>query len=1663
MASFLHRSWLWIFVACVCVAHAAGQTPLRVFLRGGPKTHGEGEHDHPAFVADWTPLLKQRGAVVEGSLEFPSAEQLARTDVLVLYAAEGGTIHGPDRDHLLAYLARGGGIVAIHDSVCSDDSQWFKTVIGGAWEHGHAKWSTGTTDLYVRDFEHPITKGVANWRFEDELYTDLHMMPEAHVLMAGFQDVFNITPQMWTYEKDNYRAFVSIQGHYRKSFEHDAWRTLLLRGIAWAGKRDVDLLTSKEDRASLAYPTGGPLRPEVAQKSLVLHDGFSASLVAAEPLIVNPISLDWDPSGRLWVAETPGYPMKEEFSHIPAHDTISILEDKDGDGRMDSKHVFADKLDLVTSFVFYEDGVIALDAPNIFRLRDTDGDGVCDKREILFTGFGYGDTHAVMSNARWGLDGWIYATQGYSGNGSNDVHNTGPSGERHFSKIGNGIFRFKPDGSAIEIVSSYGSNTWGLDFTPDGELFFSMANGAHLRHVVVPEKALARARLPGTETWSDVPDHDRVFPIVVHNEEAYRQIDFIGGFTAAAGCMVYDGGAWPAEFNGRIYVAEPTVNLVHEDVISPKGVTFTSTKSEEKEFIASADLWFRPVHMRVGPDGAMYVLDFYNQAAVHNDTRGPQHGPTNAAVRPDRDQSHGRIWRVQHKSAVNVAGAALEKLDGPEWVDALASPNGWRRNTALRLLCELKEKGTQRALITMMQSTTNSPTARIAALWALARRGRITEEILARAFSDPDFGVVKNGVTIAAEFGFANQLRSQLPWASNGDGRVGLKCWQLLSIADKVDFFFPDGPANWIAGVQRYEDPWSASLILSIVARAPFGVLVESLDWLHLSISAEDADRDSKLVSKLVIEVTGVVAKSTDAESTGLFVCVLAEQAPPAIARQALERLSRERKSESVPQSTPRLRAALATLIASPDFELAGLALKFASSWDKSGDLNSDIRALGDRLERGAADTTSEINHRVTCLRSLFGIAERRARAIAIADSLLVPEAEPAVQLAVIDELGRSNDDAAAAVLARRFKSMSAPAREQAFTQIVRRAKWVEPLLVEIEAGRIVPNDLGPLRLSQLKNHGDQAVATRARAVLEKIQGPQNKSTAELIAKILPIVESPGDAAKGKQLFMQNCGTCHTYKGEGAHVGPDLTGMGAHGIRALLPVILDPNASVEAAYLEYACVTTDDRMIAGVLVRDTPQSVVLRASTGDTEIPRDEIVSLKSTGRSPMPVGLESIGPEGLRDVLAYLTSDYPGFRVLDLRELFNMCSLKGMYDPDKGPDRMDLEHYGVFAVDGVPFEIRDPEKTDGGRNVICLRGGLRKDWFSCTGLPKSVEVPVGFALEKIHVLGGIAAWGFPIKDDKQPCVKWTWVYDDGSREEVVLHDGVEFADWIGRRDVPGSKYVEDLVKPDSPGQIRTFDLAPSKKQVVAKIVLESYDNHMSPTFVGLTAELAGAVRKTVKVDVKPLDVLIVGGGSSHDFERWFKAADLATLEAAKIGSARYTESTADLAAQLAQLKVLCLTNNQPLAGDALRAALGKFFADGGGIVLVHPAIWFNWSDWPEYNARWVGGGARSHEKYAEFEVRVIDAASPLSKDVPATFRVKDELYETHLDSTEAKTHVIAVGRSLSTGKEYPVLWTVERAKGRTVCLTLGHDGDAHDGAPYRAMYTNAIRWAKER
>ena len=717
------KKLLILALACVQVCTAA--EPLRVFIRSGEKTHGPGCHDHPAFLKDWTELLNDRGAKASGGDNFPSKAQLAETDVLILHAEEAGNIEGADRENFEAFLKRGGGVVAIHGGTVSRDAAWYKTVIGGSWNFDHTKWLEGEMSLYFTDRENAITQGVSNFDIDDEIYYDMDMLPGAKILAAAYTpkpkegeaeagkpvNIYDIQPQIWSYETGDRRAFVCIPGHRYDTFSHASIQTILLRGIAWAGKmKDTDAFLKDKPaiEAAIRYPIGGPTRPEDAAEKIEMHPEFDISLVAAEPLINKAMNLDWDAKGRMWIVETPEYPnglrkantdvWKDMGSVEPGDydrdplDRISILTDTDGDGRMDKKQVFADKLELATSFVFHKDGVIVSAAPDIWFLEDTDGDDVSDKRTKLYSGLGIKDTHAVINNLRWGLDGLIYATHGYSSGevtalGSEDKQKTG---------IGSGVVRFKPDGSRIEMYSSKGGNTWGLCMTSDGQCFWTQpTSGTVLFHTVLPEYVLAKGKIPGTNSFHGMITGQKTFPLMTWEQAAYKQIDFVGSYTAASGCSIYEGGAWPEKWNYSYFTGEPTINIVSQYFVKPDGVTYTTEKEkgrEETEFIRSKDLWFRPIENRVGPDGALYIIDFYNQAVIHNDTRGPLHGPANAAVRPDRDHYFGRIWRVQHKQAKEIAVPVIDKANPGSLQAAIESPNAHTRMTAIRLIREAGKK-----------------------------------------------------------------------------------------------------------------------------------------------------------------------------------------------------------------------------------------------------------------------------------------------------------------------------------------------------------------------------------------------------------------------------------------------------------------------------------------------------------------------------------------------------------------------------------------------------------------------------------------------------------------------------------------------------------------------------------------------------------------------------------------------------------------------------------------------------------------------------------------------------------------------------------------------------------------------------------------------------------
>ena len=1647
----------------------AQQTPLRVFIRAGEKTHGPGEHDHPKFLADWKELLNQRGAKCDGAMSFPTDEQLQNTDVLVMYAAEGGTIAGDERTRFEAFLKRGGGVVVIHDAVCGKEPQWFQTAVGGAWEHGKSKFYEGDLAFYITDREHPITKGVSNFDFDDEMYYDLHLQPEARVLAATYKpdernnkdgkpapSVYDIVPQMWTYEKGNYRAFVSIPGHNYKTFTLPHWRAVLLRGIAWAGKREVDSLCSKEELASVTYPEGGPTSPEKAGAKITAAPGFEVSLVASEPLIEKPISHDWDAKGRLWVAETPEYPAGRKTDdggtqNRPARDRISILEDTNADGVMDKKSVFFEGLELITSFVFHRDGVIVAQAPDIYFIRDTDGDGRGDKKETLFTGFGTRDTHAVISNLRWGMDGWIYATLGYSGGGIKNKDGGDIGG------MSSGVIRFSPEGNYMEQVVSKNGNTWGLDFAADGELFFSQANGNHCLHVVMPEHVLNQARIGGATSYKVIEDHQKVFPLRDYDKQAYKQIDNVGGFTAASGATIYTGGAWPTEFDGNYFVSEPTVNLFHRDILKPSGPTFVASKDRDAEFVASPDLWWRPIHARVGPDGAVYILDFYNQAVVHNDTRGPRHGANNAAVRPDRDHHFGRIWRVQSKDAKKNAVPTLAGASGPDLVKALDHPNQWVRMTAQRLLAENGKDDVVEPLNKF--ATSSAPaTARIHALWAATQLGKLDPNTLFAVLGETNNNVMrKNGVKVAVEttqhdlIEQAHMMRI-VACLDDADPRMRLCALTALS------YFPPDRRLSHklVDVYPKLNDVWAQSAAIASASKAPGEILEECI-----------ASEDPKGLEPLVGSATAAIVSSNHVAYVSELIirAAVAPESHNNLRQALLEEMNKNLKPETIPPWSPNLQKLLERLLESQSLGVRSAALPLIQRWDKDHVLDEKLRIQAAYLLNNFVDGKAPQSQRLQSTRNLIALRTLHPNILNGILSTFTTNS-PTFQKEVVTLLG----DAPEAVpgLLENYSKLAPEAQDAVLNQLLKRTESANAVLDALADKKIDLATLGPIAVNRLRTHSDKAISARANKIIDEIRGPQVKEKNEIIEKLSSIVEQPGDIENGKKLFTQNCAVCHRYKGEGKDIAPDLTGMGAHGPRELLVHVVDPNRVVEPNFISFSVETKDGESHDGIIGRESGSSILLRNASGDTEIAKKDVKQKKSTGRSLMPEGFEALGGEGLRDILAYLCADENIYRVIDLRDAFTANSMRGIYiSQESVEETLKFKKFGLVKVGNIPFEIANPLSTSSGNNVVVLKGG---QGYAKT-FPQKVEIKdLNLTTHTLHILGSVAGWGYPWGGkplENIPAAKITVTYDNNQKDEFVLTNGVEIADYNGTQAVPGSKEAPGLL---AHGQVRWFSRPVKEFFKVKTITLESFDNAVAPTFVAITAETAPRKRIVNTIEdlatfypksFGPVRVWMLGGGSSHDFDKYFREMDSVTLAYASDSPIEYRNRLDAFLEGVNTNKadVLYMCSNMPMTNSELKTAIFNFANQGGGFLLVHPALWYNWKDWPEYNQQLVAGGARSHDKYGPVEVTINDRKHPIMENIPRSFTVTDELYHFEPDPKGPPIQVLATGKNPATGVTYPVVWIVKHPKAKIVCITLGHDQGAHDNLAYKVMLQNCMAW----
>ncbi len=1748
-----------LLLLCGSATHAAD--PIRIFIRSGPKSHGPGAHDHPRFLKEWVPMLNERGAKADGGDAFPTKEQLDHTDVLILHAQEAGNIAvGEERKNLLEFLKRGGGMVVIHAGAVSRDPAWFKSIVGGSWNHQTpTKWLEAPMSLYFTDRDNPITRDIANFDIDDEIYYDMDILPEVKVLAAAYTpkardtkgkgnkeaqaraaeavskgkavNIYDIQPQMWTYERTvepattPYRAFVCIPGHYYTNFSHNGLRTAILRGIAWAAKRDnADVLCKPEELGdALRYVEGGPPAPKDMVKHLEVHPEFNLTLVAAEPLINKPMNVDWDEKGRLWVCETPEYPNgrrlpKEEnkkdawkdsgsavkvsredgsydgadavYENREPMDCISILTDTNGDGVMDTKKVFADKLELVTSFCFYKNGVIACSAPDIWFLEDTDGDDVADKRTKLYTGLGTGDTHAVINNLRWGQDGWVYATHGYSSG-----HVTSPDGSKDFGVDGAGVVRFKPDGSAFEQYASRGGNTWGLDMTWDGQVFYTQpTSGNHFIHVVLPEYVLAKGKLPGVMGTNGLLPREPVYPAMHAEQQAYVQIDQVGSYTAAAGCAIYEGGAWPDKWNYGYFTTEPTVNIVSHFMVEKDGVTYKAKREpgrEQTEFIRSKNLWFRPIEVRTGPEGALYVVDFCNQAVIHNDTRGPVHGPANAAVRPDRDHYYGRIWKVQHKEAKKVDVATIDKTDAKALArEILRGSNASQAQLAWRLFREnfglQKLHEIQDSIYTSdaeRQKFGKEDFHRINRLLALYGSANFWAERPATIDGTP--------VTPATEAEYVTHLTKGL---RDIEPETPEQWYKALSAVSK----YRSGCALIVEKFRRATDVWSRSAIIAAAADQAPACIAEAL-------TAKDTGELASFVEALI-----PAALAQNGAPALLEACAGSAAHADALKGIILRGLAQQPGISLT--SSPELKAPLQKLLANP--ATASSALPLAGKWDTEQVLRDERQQVVQSLMAKLKDTKLPTAERLDAARGFLGANGDGDAADLIAEAAMEIDRKSGdanktefvnpteYRLGLIKLITERSGTYVATRLMDTYVDVEPAVQMVIFEELLKRPEWAQEILNEVERGVVKPADIGPSNVARLRTHPNKQVANRANKMLEKLS-PSTAAKNQIITKLIPEVEKPGDMAKGK-LAYAICATCHKLGNEGNPVGPPLDGMGAHGPAELLVHIIDPNREVDPSFWAHNIVTKKGETFVGVITSENASTLTLATQLGVKEIPKSDIATRENTRRSLMPEGLEALGAEGLRDLLSYICGDaLKHFRILDLKPAYTADSREGVFagpKPDQGQVR--LAKYGNVKVEGIPFFIQDAAKSATGSNIIVLKGGPQKSqsWT----YPQKVEVAVNAAAKKLHLLSGIAGWGYPAVRDQVPALKATVTYASGETEEFTLKNGVEFADYIRPVEVPGSQLVEEDLSQNQ--QVRLLTLTLTKPGVIKSLSLESFANGVAPVVLAVTADVEGKLgarldgggapvppatqvtgpggdgpKEGGKGDGKlppatPVNwepgktkVLLIGGGSSHNFAKFFGEVDGATLKEAGF-TVHYTEDRDQATAELANADVAVISvNRQFFDTPAYRKALMDRVAAGKGIIMMHPGTWFAYPNWPDLNAKVVGGGSRGHDKLGPFSVQAVNKEHPIMQGAPASFDVVDELYYVNAEPDKLPPGTAAIevlaetSPSQKFGKPHPSVWITKSDKARIANIALGHDERVHELPAFKTILVNAVKWCAGR
>jgi putative membrane-bound dehydrogenase-like protein len=988
----------------------------------------------------------------------------------------------------------------------------------------------------------------------------------------------------------------------------------------------VSLLTSAATFCLAAHAALPPPRsPADSLKAIHTKPNLIVELVASEPAVMDPVAIDWDARGRLWVVEQPDYPQGMDGNWKPGG-RVKILTDADADGRYEKSTLFLGDIPWPTGITCWRNGVLIGAAPDILYAEDTDGDGKADVVKKLFTGFITDNYNARINSLALGLDNWLHGASGGRG-GKIRSELTGT-----VTDISGRDVRLWPDTGAFEVAS--GATQHGRARN-DWDDWFGCSNSRWIFHFPLPDHYLRRnphVAAPGSSVTLAESSDSALNP-KSQLLDRWNNPDSLGHVTAAGGLGIYRDVLLGAEYYGNAFIGEAAHNLVRRFRLDPDDSTFTARRPANEsttEFFASEDNWTRPVQVRTGPDGALYVVDMYRAVIEH--TRWiPADKLAGLDVRAG--DSMGRIYRVRPRDAKLRPVADLTKLDAKQLATALDTPNGTTRDLVhLQLLHRGDTTKPDAEPLVKLASAGQLPAVRVQALAALDGIKSLPTTTLLEALSDEDAQVRRHAVRLCferqSELGSAtapgapnrrpadsspsrkseNEFSARAPKTAGGAPALPEACLKLTRDPTLLVRY------QLALSLGEWDDPRAATALAEI-ARSDF-----DSSWLRAAVLSSSARRPMEILRAILAHDGSGAGRSTLLSQ--LIATDAAQAQKPAAFVPLLEIVAG--KSGTIPQLWQL--GGLAQLLDALDRK----KLKLAAI--PGGDRAT---ALFDAARVAVADSKSTDTTMETALR-LFGRGTGNADAdAAVLVGLLGPGRTDRVQKAALTALTRARSPKTSDLLLADWAKRGPAERQSIINILASREEWTMKLLDAVEQGTVSVGEVPVANRQSLARHANAAVRERAAKLFAVGSGDR----AAVVAQYQSVGSLKGDGARGATVFANNCASCHAYLGRGFEIGPNLSAYRTKETGDFLAAILDPNAAMDARFTVYNIETKDGRSLSGVIASESANSLVLAMAGGVKEnLLRSDIAELRASPLSLMPEGLEAVlQPQDIADLIAFV------------------------------------------------------------------------------------------------------------------------------------------------------------------------------------------------------------------------------------------------------------------------------------------------------------------------------------------------------------------------------------------------------------------------------------------